>query len=315
MDGGRLCHHTRHERTRYVSGKNQIYSNGYYLFENADDKNKTYVKFWERPLEKFEKTINGPNGKHSSSRPLFSWDMPEEEEEETNKKTLEISTEKQIQTTTTANKNLKIFKNSRVFMTKNPFPDEAKRSERQNRAKDSLNYEKSYVYTTTVTNNNNNNNNHNNRNNETCPHGKCGKNVLKSLQISCPLGFRTVEGVCKDVNECTLRNGHGPCQDHCTNTEGSYECSCENIPGTKLSSDNHTCVNLNECDVISAGCSHACILLSDVTYCTCPDGFELGDDWKTCHDIDECLNPDDYNVNCKRHDCINTIGSYKCLDP
>ena len=70
-------------------------------------------------------------------------------EEETNKKTLEISTEKQIQTTTTANKNLKIFKNSRVFMTKNPFPDEAKRSERQNRAKDSLNYEKSYVYTTT----------------------------------------------------------------------------------------------------------------------------------------------------------------------
>ena len=65
--------------------------------------------------------------------------------------------------------------------------------------------------------------------------------------------------------------------------EGSYECSCENIPGTKLSSDNHTCVNLNECDVISAGCSHACILLSDVTYCTCPDGFELGDDWKTCH--------------------------------
>ncbi len=34
-------------------------------------------------------------------------------------------------------------------------------------------------------------------------------------------------GSCVDVNECVSNNGHGPCQDVCTNTVGSYQCSCE----------------------------------------------------------------------------------------
>ena len=28
---------------------------------------------------------------------------------------------------------------------------------------------------------------------------------------------------CLDINECLLNNGHGPCQDTCSNKQGGYE--------------------------------------------------------------------------------------------
>lgn len=41
------------------------------------------------------------------------------------------------------------------------------------------------------------------------------------------LGF-TPDGMrCMDNNECLSNNGHGPCQDTCTNTHGSFVCSCQ----------------------------------------------------------------------------------------
>ena len=35
---------------------------------------------------------------------------------------------------------------------------------------------------------------------------------------------------CLDVNECLLNNGHGPCQDSCTNTHGGYEAGHHRHP-------------------------------------------------------------------------------------
>ena len=60
-----------------------------------------------------------------------------------------------------------------------------------------------------------------------------------SFQCFCPSGFQVgPDGKnCIDRNECLLRNGHGPCQDSCTNVIGSYTCSCERIPGTRLAPD------------------------------------------------------------------------------
>lgn len=40
-----------------------------------------------------------------------------------------------------------------------------------------------------------------------------------------------------DVDECATNNGG--CEDSCTNTEGSYFCSCD--PGFKLDDDGHSC--------------------------------------------------------------------------
>lgn len=116
------------------------------------------------------------------------------------------------------------------------------------------------------------------------------------------------------MNECILRNGHGLCQDKCINTWGGYKCSCER-PGTQLANDKHTCEETDECSINNGGCSHTCLSTVGQVFCICPDGWILDDDWKTCVDIDECANPDDLPKD-DRCDfgCINTIGSYKCIN-
>ena len=43
--------------------------------------------------------------------------------------------------------------------------------------------------------------------------------------------------ISKDKDECALANGG--CQHNCTNTDGSYKCSC--YSGYKLKSDGLTC--------------------------------------------------------------------------
>lgn len=109
-------------------------------------------------------------------------------------------------------------------------------------------------------------------------------NILGSYQCRCSTGLRLAYDMksCIDINECLLRNGHGPCQGTCRNTLGSYSCSCENLKGTKLAEDGRTCQDLDECLQNNGGCSHTCINVFGKVYCSCLDGFELSSDWKTC---------------------------------
>lgn len=153
---------------------------------------------------------------------------------------------------------------------------------------------------------------------------------------------------CLDVNECSLRNGHGPCQDACHNTLGSYHCSCEDMTGTQLAADGHSCEDIDECRTDNGGCSHSCLNTLGTAFCACPEGYMLADDWKTCEglllssivnnlvshpkiiltncrhsfftalstDIDECdYDPDDDQDRLCPAMCRNTIGSYVCVDP
>ena len=113
----------------------------------------------------------------------------------------------------------------------------------------------------------------------------CQKNCINiqgSFRCSCPDGFRLLPDgkSCEDINECLLRNGHGPCQDMCQNTEGSYKCRCRN--GTHLASNGHSCTDLDECHEGRSGCSHGCISTHGRVYCTCPVGWQLSSNWKTC---------------------------------
>lgn len=82
---------------------------------------------------------------------------------------------------------------------------------------------------------------------------------FKKMQNIQARQVRINRGPFSDINECNARNGHGPCQDKCINLVGSYKCTCDGMPGTRLAADGHTCENVVDCSQRNGGCSHACI--------------------------------------------------------
>ena len=122
-----------------------------------------------------------------------------------------------------------------------------------------------------------------------------------------------------DIDECS--KGISGCSQLCTNTIGSYTCTCDN--GYQLTNDNHTCTDIDECTLNNNGeCEQTCHNTDGSYYCSCLNGFSLNDQNCTgiivlhyfCYcalssiDINEC---DTNNGGCEQ-DCINTIGSYQC---
>ncbi|XP_035689613.1 matrilin-2-like [Branchiostoma floridae] len=87
-----------------------------------------------------------------------------------------------------------------------------------------------------------------------------------------------------DKNECSSNNGG--CDQTCTNTRGSYTCSCRQ--GFVLDSDGRGCSDHDECAAGDHGCQQQCQNSHGGYSCGCEDGYELGSNGKTCNDIDEC---------------------------
>nr|XP_039273940.1 adhesion G protein-coupled receptor L4-like [Styela clava] len=108
----------------------------------------------------------------------------------------------------------------------------------------------------------------------------------------------TPESDCKNINECLTK-----CQDSgqsCTDTEGSYECTC---------AENYYQTEAGFCILV---CPDVCQNNSKCIYpargCECSEGFTSSEDPSTCEDIDEC------STKCgdDEQKCVNTDGSFTC---
>ncbi|XP_066300019.1 sushi, von Willebrand factor type A, EGF and pentraxin domain-containing protein 1-like [Branchiostoma lanceolatum] len=109
---------------------------------------------------------------------------------------------------------------------------------------------------------------------------------------------------CPDVDECASSNGG--CEQICTNTDGSFHCSCH--VGFGLSIDSLSCNDINECASSNGGCSHSCSNNIGSFQCSCNTGYVLNADNLGCDDIDECTSA---NGGCDQI-CTNSSGSYQC---
>ncbi|KAL9986757.1 hypothetical protein ACROYT_G000947 [Oculina patagonica] len=94
------------------------------------------------------------------------------------------------------------------------------------------------------------------------------------------------------------------CEAKCTNTPGSFHCSCGK--GYSLLSGS-VCRDNNECTVNNGGCSHQCVNYPGGYKCSCRRGFRLVNE-KMCKDVDECANNNGY---CQ-HTCKNIYGGHLC---
>uniref|UniRef100_A0A5F8H837 Signal peptide, CUB and EGF-like domain-containing protein 2 n=1 Tax=Monodelphis domestica TaxID=13616 RepID=A0A5F8H837_MONDO len=165
-------------------------------------------------------------------------------------------------------------------------------------------------------------------------------NTMGSYECQCKEGFflsdnqhtcihRTKEGL-----SC-MNKDHG-CGHLCKETlEGGVACECR--PGFELAKNQRDCIQkeaytldlvesnvtssvadvdkrvkrrllMETCAVNNGGCDRTCKDTSTGVHCSCPMGFTLQFDGKTCKDIDECQNG---NGGCD-HFCRNTVGSFDC---
>uniref|UniRef100_A0A3Q1LTX3 Adhesion G protein-coupled receptor E1 n=2 Tax=Bos TaxID=9903 RepID=A0A3Q1LTX3_BOVIN len=155
------------------------------------------------------------------------------------------------------------------------------------------------------------------------PNSRC-RNLPGRYECSCLTGFSSPTGnnwisgkpghfTCTDINECL---SHGVCPEHseCTNSLGSYRCSCK----VGFTSGNSTCEDVDECANPRSCPEHSTCHNSLGSYsCVCNPGFQSRSGRKSfqgpgemCQDVDECANP----RSCPEHStCHNSLGSYSCV--
>uniref|UniRef100_A0A4W5LNM8 Signal peptide, CUB domain, EGF-like 2 n=1 Tax=Hucho hucho TaxID=62062 RepID=A0A4W5LNM8_9TELE len=160
----------------------------------------------------------------------------------------------------------------------------------------------------------------------------CKETPKGGVACECRPGFE----LAKNQRGCILTciHGNGGCQHTCEDMEQGPICrchvrytlhpdsrSCVERDETTTESSDHNATSFIEvdkrvkrrllmenCAVNNGGCDSTCKDTSTGVRCSCPVGFTLQPDGKTCKDINEC---ELHNGGCD-HFCRNTIGSFEC---
>ncbi|KAF6031164.1 hypothetical protein EB796_010522 [Bugula neritina] len=126
---------------------------------------------------------------------------------------------------------------------------------------------------------------------------------------------------CADIDECQPVSGDSPCVAlaSCTNEFGSFRCDCNAGFSGDGKVNGTGCVDDNECQRATNACPFAnskCLNTPGSYNCLCIDGYELGADFISCLDINECTSN---TFNCTLYEtehgfsvCNNLNGSYSC---
>ncbi|XP_047666412.1 signal peptide, CUB and EGF-like domain-containing protein 2 isoform X1 [Tachysurus fulvidraco] len=159
----------------------------------------------------------------------------------------------------------------------------------------------------------------------------CRETPKGGVSCECRPGFE----LAKNQRGCilTCNHGNGACHHVCEDTEHGPVCRCH--ARYTLQTDARSCVERDDvtsgsehnatslaevdkrvkrrllmetCAVNNGGCDSMCKDTSTGVRCSCPVGFTLQLDGKSCEDIDEC---EFHNGGCD-HFCRNTIGSFEC---
>ncbi|XP_058240778.1 EGF-containing fibulin-like extracellular matrix protein 1 isoform X3 [Hemibagrus wyckioides] len=137
----------------------------------------------------------------------------------------------------------------------------------------------------------------------TCGPDQICYNTRGSFLCQCTPGYQKNGDQCVDRDECLMSHY---CMHRCVNVPGSYYCECN--PGYQLASNNHSCVDIDECAFSRYMCQYACINSPGEYSCTCPEGYEL-QGTRTCQDINEC----ETGHKCSEDEfCWNYYGGFRC---
>lgn len=81
------------------------------------------------------------------------------------------------------------------------------------------------------------------------------------------------------MDECRSMLFNG-CTQKCNNNVGSYTCSCN--PGYRLSQNQQTCDDIDECVENQDSCQQKCHNIVGSYTCACRSGYKLGADNASC---------------------------------
>uniref|UniRef100_A0A1X7SDX5 EGF-like domain-containing protein n=1 Tax=Amphimedon queenslandica TaxID=400682 RepID=A0A1X7SDX5_AMPQE len=98
-----------------------------------------------------------------------------------------------------------------------------------------------------------------------------------SYQCQCINGYALVDKQCQDIDEC--RNSNGGCEQLCTNTIGSFFCSCNK--GFNLT-NSVFCSDIDECSTGTNNCSRKCVNEIGSFHCECLSDEDLLPDGSNC---------------------------------